>query len=49
MNASIDSCNDSVDNSILDTEVNACGIAAIPSIESTFDNEYIHALNDITK
>ena len=49
MNASIDSCNDSVDNGILDAELNACGIVAIPSIKSTFDNEYIHALHDIPK
>ena len=34
--------NDSVDNSILYDEGNACGSIAIPSIEITFDNDHIH-------
>ena len=39
--------NDSIDNIILDAEVNACGIITIPTIESTFDNYYIHVLHDL--
>ena len=46
-NSSITYFNDSVDNSILDAEGNICGIIAIPTIESNFDNEYIHVLNDL--
>ena len=39
----------SIDNNILDSEVNACCIIAIPSIESTFDNDHIHVLHDLPK
>ena len=38
-----------MDNSIMYTESNACGIIAIPVIESTFENYYIHVSHDITK
>ena len=48
-NASITYFNDSVDNSILDSEGNTCDIIAIPIIERTFDNDYIHVLNDLSK
>ena len=41
--------NDRVDNSILDAEVNACGIIAIPIIENILYNDHIHVLNDPTK
>ena len=44
-NYSIAYFNGSVDISILDVENNICGIIAIPSIESTFDNEHIHVLH----
>ena len=47
--APINYFNDSGDNSILDAEGNACGIIAIPSIESTFDNDHIHVLHDLPK
>ena len=40
---------DSVDNSILDAEDTACGVFTIPSIEITYDNDYIHVLNDVSK
>ena len=48
-NYSITYINDSVDNSILDAEGNACGIIAIPIIQSAFDNDYVHALHDLLK
>ena len=48
-NAPITYFNDSVDNIILDAEVNACGIIAIPSIEITFGNDRIHVLHDLPK
>ena len=48
-NDSITYFNDSIDNSILDDEGNACGIISIPSIEITFDYDPIHVLYDITK
>ena len=48
-NASITYFNDSVDNSIMDAEVNACGIIAIPSIEVTFENDHINVLHDLLK
>ena len=48
-NASITSFDDTVDNSILDAEGNVCGIITKPIIETTFDNDYIHVLHDITK
>ena len=48
-NDSITYFNDSTDNSILDTEVNACSIIAIPSIEITFENDHIHVLYDLPK
>ena len=38
-NASINSFNDIVDNSIMDNEVNACGIFEIHTIENTVDND----------
>ena len=38
-----------VDNSTLDTEGNACVIIAIPVIESTFENDYIHILHGLSK
>ena len=41
--------NDSVDNSIIDAEINAYGIIARPRIESTFENEHIHVLHDLPK
>ena len=41
--------NDSIDNSILDSEVNKCGIISIPIIDITFDNEQIHVFHDIPK
>ena len=44
-NASITYVDDSVGNSILDAEGNACGIISIPRIESTFDNDHIHVLH----
>ena len=47
MNASIAYFDDSVDNSTMDSEGNACGIIAIPIIESAFDNDYIHVLQDL--
>ena len=40
---------DRVDNSILDSEGNDCDIIAIPIIEITFNNEYIHVLHDPPK
>ena len=46
-NDSIKYFSDSVDNSIMDSEGNACGIISIPIIESTFDNYHIHVLHDI--
>ena len=48
-NASINYFNDSAEKSILDDEGNACGIIATPSIEITFDNDYIHVLHDLPK
>ena len=48
-NYSITYINDSVDNSILDAEGNACGIIAIPIIQSAFENDYVHALHDLLK
>ena len=48
-NDSITYFNDSVDKSILDGEVNVCGIIAIVIIESNFDNDNIHMLHDLTK
>ena len=33
----------------MDAEINACGIIAIPSIESNFDKDHIHVLHDIPK
>ena len=53
LNAEETSCkNDSitllnVDNSIEHTEGNVCGIIAIPIIESTFYNDYIHVFHDL--
>ena len=47
MNDSLNYFNDSVDNSIIDSEGNACGIIAIPIIESAFDNDYIHVFHDL--
>ena len=41
--------NDSSDNSNLEAERNACGIIAIPIIESNFYNDHIHVLHDLTK
>ena len=49
MNASIAYFNDSVDNSTMDFEGNACGIIAIPIIESAFDNDHIQVLHDPPK
>ena len=46
-NYSITYFNGSNDNIILDSEGNACAIATIPSIESTFENYYIHILYDV--
>ena len=48
-NISITYFNDSIDNSILDAEGNACGIIAIPITESNFDNDYIHVLHYLKK
>ena len=48
-NASITYFNDSVDNSILGDEGNACVISAIPIIKSNFDNDHIHVLYDPPK
>ena len=41
--------NDSVDDSILDAEGDACGIISIPSIEITFENYHIHVLHYLPK
>ena len=38
-----------MDNSILHTEGNACGIITTPVIECTFENEYIHVSHDMSK
>ena len=48
-NDSITYFNDNSDNSILDYEGNACGVIAIPIIESNFDNDHIHVLHDPSK
>ena len=48
-NASITSFNDSVDNSVLDSEFNSYGIIDILIIEITFDNDWIHVLHDLPK
>ena len=37
------------DNNIFYTEGNICRIIAIPVIESTFEGDYIRALNDLPK
>ena len=49
MNMSRNFLNDSAHNSILYFEGNVAGIIATPIIESTFENDYIHVLNDIPK
>ena len=46
-NASTTYLNDSADNSILNTEGNACRIIAMPSIERKFYNDYIYVLYDL--
>ena len=38
-----------VDNSIIYTEGNACGIIAIPIIECIFENYHIHVSHDLSK
>ena len=38
-----------VDNIIFYTEGNACGIIAIPVIETTLENDYIHVFHDLSK
>ena len=48
-NASTNYSNDSGDKSILDVEGNVCGIISIPSIAITFDNDNIHALQNLPK
>ena len=37
-----------VDNSIMYTEVNLCGIIYIPFIEITLENDYIYVLHDLS-
>ena len=37
------------DEVTLYTEGNACGVTAIPDIEITFENYYIHILNSLSK
>ena len=37
-----------MDNNIIYTEVNACGIV-IPVIETTFKKDYIHVSNNLSK
>ena len=48
-NASITYFNDRIDNSILYAEGNSCELFAMPVIEITFDNDYIHLLHDLPK
>ena len=48
-NTSINYFNNIVDNSNLHAEGNACGIIAVPRIESTFENDYTHVLHDLPK
>ena len=48
-NASIAYFSDSIDNSILYAEGNACGILSIPIIEITFDNDHIHVFHYLPK
>ena len=48
-NSSIAYFNYSVDKIIMDAEGNSCGIIFIPSIEITFENDYIHVLHNPPK
>ena len=47
MNDSINSFTNRVDNSILDSKGNTCGIIDITIIEITFGNDYIRVLYDL--